>query len=466
MSMNEIVAVMRNGEPRFLVSYQRRSVSLQFQRLNDIISVEKEKEDTLMYKIPPSVEMEKDFFKSAGDLSGMVIKGARVMLQKALEIEVTEFLGRPYHSKGERRIMGYRNGYEPVTINTGEGKIELKIPQIRDSEEYFISRILPIIKTRTENLEKLIPRLYVKGMSQRDIEDVLREDLKLSKISRSVVSKLSKVLADEYDAWRHRDLGGVDILYLFIDGIYLAVRQGTDEKEAVLVAYGITEAGNKVLLHVALGSKESYDSCKAFIHDMIQRGLRIPLLIISDDAPGMRKAIKECFPDSLYELCQVHKMRNILAKLPQYIQKEMKKLIQRVFNAKDYDEGMKLGRGLVTQFKDRFPSAMECLEKALPDVITCLKFPKTHRKRISSSNLIERLFGEGKRRTKVIPRFPTEKSCLTLFYATLIDSSKRWNGVKISIEIMQELDKLWKEVMPEKEKIILSKVTKEELVAV
>lgn len=105
------------------------------------------------------------------------------------------------------------------------------------------------------------------------------------------------------------------------------------------------------------------------------------------------------------------------------------------------------------------------LEKALPQVIACLKFPKSHRKKISSSNLIERLFGEGKRRTKVIPRFPTEKSCLTLFYATLIDSSKRWYGVRMSVEIMQELDKLWKKVMPEKEKGVSSKVVKEELVA-
>ncbi len=96
---------------------------------------------------------------------------------------------------------------------------------------------------------------------------------------------------------------------------------------------------------------------------------------------------------------------------------------------------------------------MECLEKALPEVITCLKFPKSHRKKISSSNLIERLFGEGKRRTKVIPRFPTEKSCLTLFYATLIDSSKRWYGVRMSINIMQELDNLWDKVLLERDKI-------------
>ena len=451
MVRDEIAALMRNERPGFSWSDQRRSVSLQLQRLSDIISVEKTKEeDTLMNKIPPSVEMEKEFFEGAENLSGMVIKGARVMLQKALEMEVTEFLGRGYHSKGYRRIIGYRNGYEPVTVNTGEGKIELKIPQIRFAEERFISQILPIIKTRTENLEKLIPRLYVKGMSQRDIEDVLREELKLTKVSKSVVSKLSKVLAEEYDAWRTRDLGGINILYVFIDGIYLAVRQGTDEKEAVLVAYGITEAGNKILLHIALGSKESYDSCMAFIHDMLQRNLKIPLLIISDDCPGLRKAIKKCFLDSLYQLCQVHKIRNILAKLPKYIQNEMKKLISKAFDAKDYDDGMKLARELISKFKDRFPSAMECLEKALPDVLTCLKFPKSHRKRISSSNILERLFGEGKRRTKVIPRFPTEKSCLTLFYATLIDSSKRWHGVRMSVEIMQELDKLWEKVMPEK----------------
>ena len=415
----------------------------------------------MMNRIPPSEEMSKEFFKGEYDLSGMVVKGAQVMLQKALEMEVTAFLGRKYHSKGERRILGYRNGYEPVEINSMEGKISLKVPQIRDSEEKFISQILPIIKTRTEVLERLVPRLYVKGMSDRDIEDVLRNELGLKKVSRSVISKLSQVLSEEYKEWKNRDLSGLAKLYLFIDGVYLAVRQGSDEKEAVLVAYGITETGNRILLHIDVGNKESYDVCKSFIHDMLQRGLRIPFLVIRDDAPGLRKATKECLPDSLFQICQVHKMRNILCKLPKDIQKEMKVLIVRVFTAKDYDEGLRLGKDLIAKFKERFPSAMECLEKALPEVITCLKFPKFHRKKISSSNLIERLFGEGKRRTKVIPRFPTEKSCLTLFYATLIDSSKRWYGVRMSVEVMQKIDALRAEVMPER----TSRVIKEGLVA-
>jgi len=422
-----------------------------------------------MNRIPPSVQMEKEFFASEYDLSGMVVKGAQVMLQKALEIEVTEFLGRPYNSKGKGRILGHRNGYEDVTINSAEGKIELKTPQIRDSEEKFISQIIPIIKRRTNALERLIPRLYVKGMSDRDIEDVLRNELKLNKVSRSVISKLSQVLAEEYKLWKNRDLSGVRILYLFIDGVYLSVRQGTDEKEAILVAYGITEAGTKILLHIDVGAKESYDACKAFIHDMLQRGLNIPLLVISDDAPGLRKAIKECFPGSMYQICQVHKIKNILSKLPRSVQDDMKKLIQRVFNAKDYEEGLKLGKELISKFRDRFTSSMECLQKALPDVITCLRFPKAHRKRISSSNLIERLFGEGKRRTKVIPRFPTERSCLSLFYATLIDSSKRWYGVNMSIDIMKELDKLWEEVLPEtanKNKYLQPEAAKENLITV
>lgn len=401
-----------------------------------------------MNKIPPSVRMEKEFFAGLSSLSEMVTQGAQLMLQKGLEIEVTEFLGRGYHSKGKRRIGGYRNGYEPAEINTLEGQIRVEVPQLRDCEEKFISQLLSIIRSRTEVLERVIPRLYVKGMSDRDIEDVLRRELKLKKVSRSVISKLSSVLQDEYDQWRERDLSSLGTLYLFVDGIYLPLRQGSEEKEAVLVAYGITEAGTKTLLHLALGVKESYDSCQSFIHDMQQRGLGKPLLVVSDDSPGLRKAIRECFPESLFQLCQVHKMRNILCKLPHDMRKEMKRLIRRVFEAKNYAEGMKLGKELVQQFQGRFPSAMECLEKALPLVLTCLKFPRAHRKRISSTNLLERLFGEGRRRTKVIPRFPTEKSCLTLFYATLIDSSRRWYGVKMTVEIMEALTELRQTAQP------------------
>ena len=229
----------------------------------------------------------------------------------------------------------------------------------------------------------------------------------------------------------------------------MPLRQGTDKKEAVLTAYGITEAGTKKLLHIAHGSKENYDAVKSFFQDMKQRGLEDPLLVVSDDAPGPKKAIGECFSNSLHQLCQVHKMRNILCKLPRGIQTEIKSLIERVFRAKDYETGMKMGRDLVQTFKDRYPSAMECLEKALPSVLMCLKFPVEHRKKIRTTNLLERLFGEAKRRSKVIPRFPTESSCMTLMYATMIDASKKWRGVKIDPIINKRIDELWKNLFGE-----------------
>jgi transposase-like protein len=380
-------------------------------------------------------------------LSCLIRQGARLMLQRALEEEVTYFLGRGHYKRYKNHpFRGYRNGYEPTRLNLAEGKIEIFLPQVRQTKEKFRSSILNHCRRRTEALESLIPQLYIKGLSVRDIEDILRSNLKLNRVSKSIVSNLSNSLEEDFNKWRNRDLSTLDILYLFIDGIYLKLRQDSKEEEVVLTAYGITSAGNKVLLHITQANKESYDVCKSFIHDMKERGLNEPLLVVFDGNPGLKKAIKQCFPTSLYQRCQVHKMRNILAKLPKDIKAQMKSLIHKAFRAKTYEDGLKIAKGIIGQFKDRFPSAMECLEKDLEETLTCLKFPEAHRARIRSTNALERLFGEVKRRTKVIGRFPTETSCLKLVYAVLIDASKCWHGVKMTVEILQELAKLEKEI--------------------
>jgi transposase-like protein len=390
-------------------------------------------------------------FIEGNPISCLVRQGARMMLQKALEEEVSWFLGRGhYQRRNGQPLTGYRNGYEPMKLNMGEGQIILEQPQTRQTTKPFHSRILDG-GCRSDLLEKLIPQLYIKGLSTRDIEDVLKETLKLNKVSRSVVSNLSKSIEDDFNKWRCRDLSPAsagDILYLFIDSIWVALRQGTDEKEPVLVSYGITSAGNKVLLHIETCNKESYDVCKAFIHNMKERGLGNPLLVISDGNPGLKRAIRECFTNSFYQHCQVHKMRNILAKLPEEVRAQMKSLIGKAFKAKTYEEGVAKSRGIISEFKGRFPSAMECLEKDLEVTLTCLKFPEVHRVRIRTTNLLERLFGEVRRRTKVLGRFPTETSALKLIYAVLIDASKNWYGVKMTVEAMEELRNLWAEVRP------------------
>jgi len=403
-------------------------------------------------RILPSEEFSKEFMESLvggnNPISCLVRQGARLMLQRALEEEISCFLGRGhYQRRNDQTLTGYRNGYEPVKFNLGEGQIVLEQPQTRQTSKPFHSHILDG-RRRSELLEKLIPQLYIKGLSTRDIEDMLKTTLGLNKVSRSVVSNLSKSIEEDFNKWRGRDLSKLDILYLFIDGIWVALRQGTDEKEPVLVSYGITSAGNKVLLHIEAGNKESYDVCKGFIHNMKERGLGNPLLVISDGNPGLKRAIRECFTNSFYQHCQVHKMRNILAKLPEEVRIQMKSLIGKAFRAKTYEEGLDKARAIIKEFKGRFPSAMECLEKDLEVTLTCLKFPEVHRVRIRTTNLLERLFGEARRRTKVLGRFPTETSALKLIYAVLIDASKNWNGVKMTVEAMEELRNLWAEVRP------------------
>lgn len=396
-----------------------------------------------MHRIPPSKRMEQAFFQSIFQgknfLSGMVQTGAQLMLQRALEEEVTMFLGRGHYKRGKRLQNGYRNGYEPATISSGEGKIQVELPQTRETEFPFRSVILDLWQRRSENIEKLIPALYIKGLSQRDIERALGENLEIDNVSRSVVSKLSKKIYSDFDKWRKRDLSGYKILYLFLDSHYLALRQGTNKKEGVLVAWGITEEGKKVLLHIDRGERESYDCWKTFVEDMKLRGLNEPLLVILDGNLGLKKMIRECFPYSLVQRCQVHKMRNILSKLPKDIHAKMKKLIHSAFYAKDYPEGLRIAKDIIARFENEFPSAMECLAEGLEEILCVLKFPATHRKSIRSTNLLERLLEESKRRTKVIPRFPTEKSCLSLVYAVLIDASAHWHGLKMTPKIIEEL---------------------------
>src|SRR3990167_33082 len=243
-----------------------------------------------MHRIPPSKRMEQEFFQSIFEgknlLSGMVQAGAQLMLQRALEEEVTVFLGRGHYKRGGRLQKGYRNGYEPAAISSREGKIHVELPQTRETEFPFQSVILDLWQRRSENLEKLIPALYVKGLSQRDIERTLRENLAVGKVSRSVVSKLSQKIYSDFDQWRKRDLSGHKILYLFLDAHYLALRQGTNEKEGVLVAWCVTEEGKKVLLHIDRGERESYDCWKTFVEDMKLRGLNEPLLVIRDGNSG------------------------------------------------------------------------------------------------------------------------------------------------------------------------------------
>lgn len=403
-------------------------------------------------KVTPADRSRKALMDAVGehslDFSGYCRLAAQAMIQTAMEVEVTEFLGRAAYARRQEGQAAYRNGYKRRHVTTGEGPLDLLVPQTRDGAEPFQTAILSAFQRRSEILESLIPQLYVKGLSVRDISDALQDVLKDEGISPATASRIGQQIGEDFDSWRTRSLAGYDVLYLFVDGMYLKLHPDREEKQPVLIAYGVLWNGKKALLHIDVGDRESYEACLGFLREMIERGLRTPLLYCSDDCPGLRKALKRVWPQALAQKCQAHKMRNILSKLPRGVQGEMKKQIQRIFQADDYEQGVRRGRSLIEAYQDRYPRAMECLSKSLEECLTCLKLPESHRPRVRTTNSLERLIEEGRRRTKVISTIPDERAGMSLVYAALVDVSKRWRGIRMSPSDLEKLSLLKAEVAP------------------
>jgi transposase-like protein len=289
---------------------------------------------------------------------------------------------------------------------------------------------------------ELIPLLYVKGMSQRDIEAALVEALHVEGTGRSVITEICQSLRSEFRQWQERSLKSLRVVYLFLDGIYLKLRPEDRKAVAVLCAYGILADGRKVLLHLEIGDKESTACWEAFLEDLKRREMPEPLLVIIDGNAGVRKAVRRKFSNSLVQRCQVHRMRNIMAKLPAVARPTLKKLIQKAFTARSYAEGLAQAQHIIEKYQEAFPGAMKCLGQHLEECLTALKLPLAHRVQTRTTNLLERLFGEGKRRSKVIPRFPSETSGLTLLFAVLVDASEGWRGVRMTKALQERLEQM------------------------
>ena len=222
-----------------------------------------------------------------------------------------------------------------------------------------------------------------------------------------------------------------DITYLFVDGIAERLHLG-QPREAVLAAWGILADGKKALLHLAPGTKEDTASCREFFQDMGRRGLPDPLLVVSDGAPGVIRALEECFPRALRQRCLAHKMRNLQSKVPDDIWPEFHARARACYQAASPALARLLRDDIVATYDGDLPSAVACLEDDFEACIAHLRFPLAHRRAIRTTNLLERLFGEERRRTKVIPHAFGERAVLKLMYAALIRAAERWRAVKVT----------------------------------
>ena len=347
--------------------------------------------------------------------------GARLVLQRAVEDELEAFLGRARYERTET-ASGSRNGHRPRRIQTVEGELTIAMPQVRDSLERFVSSVIPdtraIVQTRP--LEARVIGAYVRGLSDRDIESLARE-AGLGQISRTTVSTICRELRDRYRAFRARSLGDVRLLALMLDAIYLPVRPD-GPKEGVLVAWGFTLDGERVLLDVCLGQRERVEDWTDLGQGLIRRGLRSPLLVVTDGAPGLVRAVTELWPDADRQRCAVHRLRNVLAKLPKRpglharVRAAYWAALHGATSPAEAERGL---RTIVGELAGEYPSAAACLAEDLAALTVHLAYPLRLRRRLRSTNRLERSLEEVRRRTKVIGRFPGETSCLTLAWAVM-----------------------------------------------
>ena len=354
-----------------------------------------------------------------GALSELASLGAKLIIQRAVEDEFDEWLGRARYERKPEAPPGKRNGFRPRSVQAAEGPIDVEIPQVREAAEPFVSKLFPRGKRflRTEPLKAMVIGAFVRGLSMRDAES-LCEEAGLGKVSKSTASRICKELRDRYAAFMARDLSAVKLVALFLDAIYLPVRP-SGAKEGVLCAWGISETGERVLLAVMLGMRESEEDWLALGRDLTRRGLPCPQLVVADGAPGLNNAIEQCWSGADRQRCTVHRLRNVLAKLPERerVRAAYWQVLDEAQSVAEAERGMRALVGELSQAG--YAAAAACLAEDLDALLVHLKYPLRHRRKWRSTNLLERSLGEVRRRTKVIGRFPGEHSCLSLCWAVL-----------------------------------------------
>jgi putative transposase len=394
--------------------------------------------------VPPSAEIEEqiDRLLAVGvgenpreSLSELAKLGARLIIQRAVEDGFDAWLGRARYERRPDAPPGLRNGFRPRRVQTAEGELSVDVPQVREAAEPFVSKLFSrgTKLLRTEPLKAMVIGAFVRGLSMRDVES-LCEQAGLGKLSRSTASQICSELRERFEAFGRRDLYDIHLAALFVDAVFLSVRRD-GPKEGVLVAWGFTEEGERVLLAVMLGMRESHEDWLALGRDLIARGLGAPMLIVADGAPGLIKAVEQCWPASDRQHCAVHRVGNLLAKLPERERERVRRAYwQALDDATNERDGKQRLGALVDQLdKAGYTAAARCLADDLDALVVHLRYPTRHRRRWRSTNLLERSLGEVKRRTKVIGRFPGETSCLTLVWAVLdLYITHATNGIKFT----------------------------------
>jgi putative transposase len=346
----------------------------------------------------------------------------RIVVNTAMQAERAHHLGAgPYQRTSERR--GYANGFKPKTVKTRVGQITFAVPQVRDGDFYPHALEKGTCSERALNLA--VAEMYVCGVSTRKVKQIT-EQLCGCEVSSTHVSQAVAQLDPLLEAWRTRPLG--EMVYLYLDARYERVRVESQVRDcAVLIATGVDPTGKRQVLGLSVSLSEAEVHWRTFLESLVQRGLRGVQLIISDAHVGLAAARRAVFGGVAWQRCQFHLQQNAQAYIPrQTLQAEVAADIRAIFNARDRAEADTLLKATVQKYLKTAPKLATWLEVNLPEGLTVFDFPAAHRQRLRTTNMVERLNQELRRRSRVLGIFPNQAACLRLMSAILMETSDEW----------------------------------------
>ncbi len=348
----------------------------------------------------------------------------RIMINAAMKVERQQYLGvTPYERSPQRRDQA--NGFKPKTVKTRVGEVSFDIPQVRGGRFYPEALEKGLRSERALMLS--LAEMYVQGVSTRKVSAII-EKLIGSGVSSSQVSKAVAQMDEKLAQWRNRDLG--EVRYVYLDARYEKVRMdGQVRDAAVLIALGVGADGRRRVLGVSVSLGEQEVHWRAFLESLLKRGLRGVELITSDDHPGLRAARRAVFGGIPWQRCQFHLQQNAQSYVPRKdMQPEVAEDLRTIFNAPHRAAAERYLAEMILKYEKTASRLAHWMEENIPEGLTVFSFPSAHRRRLRTSNGIERLNQEIKRRTRVVRIFPNEASCLRLVSAVLMETSEEWEA--------------------------------------
>jgi transposase-like protein len=356
----------------------------------------------------------------------------QILVNEAMKAERAEALqAQPYERTGARR--GYANGFKPKTVATRLGKIPLRVPQVRGDVEFYPSALERGV--RSERALKLaVAEMYVQGVSTRKVTEVM-ETLCGLEVSSTDVSRAATLLDDELTQWRTRPLG--EMPYLVLDARYEKVRHaGAVVSCAVLLAVGVNPKGKREILGLSVSLSEAETHWRDFLAGLQDRGLHGARYVVSDDHAGLKAALRARLPGVPWQRCQFHLQQNAMQYVPKVaMRKEVAADLRDVFDAPDRPEADRRLARIVAKYRKTAPKLAEWIETNVPEGLTVLILPPGHRKRMRTTNLLENLNKQIKRRTRVATLFPNEASILRLVAAILVEITEDWETGKVYLDM-------------------------------